>query len=150
MPASAAWLAFGGLLVLNLINPRYMGMGDVKLAFVLGVFLGWWGMGYVPIGLFLGFLLGSIGGIALIAAGLKTRKDHIPFAPFLSAGALLAVFVGQSILDWYTPKGTPPDPLLFDIFLAAAPLVGTSSCRHHRRGNQSDRARHRDARRQGR
>jgi leader peptidase (prepilin peptidase)/N-methyltransferase len=94
-------LAFGGLLVLNLVNPRFMGMGDVKLAFVLGIFLGWFGLGLVAVGLFLGFVLGSVGGIALIAVGLKTRKDHIPFAPFLAGGALLALFVGEALLDWY-------------------------------------------------
>jgi leader peptidase (prepilin peptidase)/N-methyltransferase len=93
--------AFASLLALNLANPRYMGMGDVKLAFLLGAMLGWTGLGFVPVGLFLGFVLGSIGGLGLIAAGLKTRKDHIPFAPFLSAGTLLALFVGQTILDWY-------------------------------------------------
>jgi leader peptidase (prepilin peptidase)/N-methyltransferase len=94
-------IAFGGLLLLNLLNPRYMGMGDVKLAFVLGLFLGWLGLGRVALGLFLGFLLGAVGGVALIAAGLRTRKDHIPFAPFLAAGALVAVVVGGPILDWY-------------------------------------------------
>jgi leader peptidase (prepilin peptidase)/N-methyltransferase len=94
-------IAFGGLLALNLINPRYMGMGDVKLALVLGTFLGWLRLGFVPVGLFLGFFLGSIGGIALIALGVKTRKDHIPFAPFLAGGALLAIFIGRVLLDWY-------------------------------------------------
>jgi leader peptidase (prepilin peptidase) / N-methyltransferase len=94
-------LAFGGLLILNLINPRYMGMGDVKLAFILGLFLGWLGLGFVPVGLFLGFVLGSIGGLGLIAAGVRTRKDHIPFAPFLAGGTMLGIFVGQVVLDWY-------------------------------------------------
>ncbi|MGE0795136.1 MAG: A24 family peptidase [Acidimicrobiia bacterium] len=96
-----ALLAFGSLLLLNLLNPRYMGMGDVKLAFVLGLFLGWLGLGLVAVGLFLGFVLGSVGGLALIAAGIRTRKDHIPFAPFLAAGTMVAVFVGDTILDWY-------------------------------------------------
>jgi leader peptidase (prepilin peptidase) / N-methyltransferase len=94
-------IAFAALLFLNLLNPRFMGMGDVKLAFVLGLHLGWISLGRVPVGLFLGFLLGAVGGILLIATGIRTRKDHIPFAPFLSAGALLAIFFGGTLLDWY-------------------------------------------------
>jgi leader peptidase (prepilin peptidase)/N-methyltransferase len=89
------------LLVVNLVYPAGMGMGDVKLAGVEGLFLGLLTVGHVFVGLFLGFLLGSVGGILLIATGIRTRKDHIPFAPFLAAGALLAVFVGGPLLDLY-------------------------------------------------
>jgi leader peptidase (prepilin peptidase)/N-methyltransferase len=97
-----AVIASGGLLAMNLLNPRWMGMGDVKLALVLGLNLGWLGLGYVGLGLFAGFLLGAVGGLALIAAGIRSRRDHIPFAPFLAAGALVAVLIGQQVLDWYT------------------------------------------------
>jgi leader peptidase (prepilin peptidase)/N-methyltransferase len=93
--------AAGGLLVMNLINPRWMGMGDVKLAFPLGLWLGWLSVGHVLAGLFVGFLLGSVGGLTLIATGLRTRKDHIPFAPFLGAGAFVVVLFGRQLLDWY-------------------------------------------------
>jgi leader peptidase (prepilin peptidase)/N-methyltransferase len=96
-----ALAAFAGLLVLRLLYPRGMGMGDVKLALLLGLFLGWLGLGHVVVGLFLGFLLGSVVGVGLMAAGRRGRKDHLPFAPFLAAGAVLAVFVGQPLLDWY-------------------------------------------------
>lgn len=96
-----AVVAFLFLLVINLVYPRGMGMGDVKLAFVLGLYLGFLDLGHVFLGLFLGFLLGSAGGIALIASGLRTRRDHIPFAPFLAVGALFAVVFGEPILDWY-------------------------------------------------
>jgi leader peptidase (prepilin peptidase) / N-methyltransferase len=94
-------LAFNGLLLINLINPRGMGMGDVKLALVLGLYLGWLGLGVVALGIFLGFLLGAVIGVLLIAFRIRSRKDHVPFAPFLAAGSLLAVLVGSSILDWY-------------------------------------------------
>jgi leader peptidase (prepilin peptidase)/N-methyltransferase len=94
--------AGGALLVLNLISPRGMGMGDVKLAAFEGAFLGWLGWGHVFLGLFLGFLLGSVGGLTLIALRLRTRKDHIPFAPFLAAGALLTVVLGDALLDIYS------------------------------------------------
>ena len=96
-----ALLASNALLLINLINPRGMGMGDVKLALLLGLFLGWLGLGHVALGLFLGFLLGAVGGILLIALGLKTRKDPVPFAPFLAAGAVTAVLVGEVLLDHY-------------------------------------------------
>jgi leader peptidase (prepilin peptidase)/N-methyltransferase len=99
--AIGAAVAFALLLVINLVNPRGMGMGDVKLAGVLGAWLGFLDLGHVFLGLFLGFLLGSVGGILLIATGVRSRKDHIPFAPFLAAGALLAVLVGGPLLDWY-------------------------------------------------
>lgn len=100
--AIGAVVAYLLLQVINLISPRGMGMGDVKLAGVLGLFLGLIDVGHVLLGLFLGFVLGSIGGILLIATGVRTRKQHIPFAPYLAAGALMAVFVGRPILDWYS------------------------------------------------
>ena len=90
-----------GLLVIHLISPRGMGFGDVRLAVVLGLFLGWIDLAHVALGLFLGFLLGGVGGVGLIALRLKSRKDHVPFAPFLALGALVAVLAGDPILDWY-------------------------------------------------
>jgi len=98
-----ALAAFGALGALHLISPRGMGLGDVKLAFVLGLFLGWLGWGEVALGLFLGFLLGSVIGVGLIATGLRTRKDHVPFGPFLAAGTLIAVIWGPTLLAWYSP-----------------------------------------------
>ena len=91
----------GGLLVVNLVYPRGMGMGDVKLALVLGLYLGWLGLDHVALGLFLGFLLGAVIGVLLIVLRLRTRKQHVPFAPFLAAGAVIAVLVGEPILRWY-------------------------------------------------
>lgn len=96
-----ALLASNGLLLVNLVNPRGMGMGDVKLALLLGLFLGWLDLGHVALGLFLGFLFGAVGGILLIALRIKTRKDPVPFAPFLAAGALVAVLFGDWLLDRY-------------------------------------------------
>lgn len=94
--------AFGGLLVVHLIQPRGMGMGDVKLAFLLGLFLGWFGWGHVLLGLFLGFLLGAVVGVILIATGVRSRKEAVPFAPFLAVGTVLTVLWGSPILDWYS------------------------------------------------
>jgi leader peptidase (prepilin peptidase)/N-methyltransferase len=89
------------LLLVHLISPRGMGFGDVRLSFILGLYLGWLGAGHVALGLFLGFFLGSVAGIALIAIRRRSRKEAIPFGPFLAAGAMLAVLVGEPLLRWY-------------------------------------------------
>jgi leader peptidase (prepilin peptidase)/N-methyltransferase len=93
--------AFGFFLTVHLIVPRGMGFGDVKLSFSLGVSLGWLSWGSVFLGLFLGFLLGAVVGVALIATGLRTRRDHVPFGPFLAAGTVIAILIGQPLLDLY-------------------------------------------------
>jgi leader peptidase (prepilin peptidase) / N-methyltransferase len=95
-----AYFAF--LLLLNLLYPRGMGMGDVKLAFSLGLYLGWLGWGQVFLGGFLAFLLGAVVGVGLIATKVKTRKDVVPFGPFLALGAMLTILWGGPILRWYT------------------------------------------------
>ncbi|HWH34578.1 MAG TPA: A24 family peptidase [Acidimicrobiales bacterium] len=93
--------AGGGLLAINLVSPAGMGMGDVKLALVLGLFLGWLELPLVFAGLFLGFLLGAVGGVVLIALGRRSRRDHVPFAPFLAGGTVLAVLVGGPLAGWF-------------------------------------------------
>ena len=93
--------AFVAFLLLHLVSPRAMGFGDVKLAFVLGLDLGWLGVGETILGLFLGFVYGAIIGVLLIATRLRSRKDHVPFGPFLAAGTLTAVLIDDVILDWY-------------------------------------------------
>lgn len=97
----AALVGLALLLAIHLVNPRGMGMGDVKLAGILGLYLGFLGVRQVLFGLFLGFLLGAAGGILLIVTGIRSRRDHIPFAPFLAAGAILAVLLGSGFSDWY-------------------------------------------------
>lgn len=93
--------AFLILFAIHVVSPRGMGFGDVRLAGLLGVTLGWLGLGHVFLGLFLGFLLASVIGVALIVLGLRSRKDRLPFGPFLAAGAMVAVLVGRPVLDWY-------------------------------------------------
>jgi leader peptidase (prepilin peptidase)/N-methyltransferase len=78
-----------------------MGFGDVRLSFILGLYLGWLGAGHVALGLFLGFFLGSVAGIALVIVRRRSRKEAIPFGPFLAAGAMVAVLVGTPLLRWY-------------------------------------------------
>jgi leader peptidase (prepilin peptidase) / N-methyltransferase len=88
-------------LALVLAYPAGMGLGDLKLSGVLGLYLGWLGWGVLALGLFLGFLLGGVFGVVLIALGRGGRKSKVPFGPFMIGGALLAVLVGQPLVDAY-------------------------------------------------
>lgn len=96
-------LIFGGFFtVVAFVYPAGMGGGDVKLAFVLGTFLGWLGVpGVVLVGMFLSFVLGAVGGIVTAAATGGGRKTAVPFGPFLALGAVLAVFLGAPIAETY-------------------------------------------------
>ncbi len=84
-----------------LVKSKAMGFGDVKLAGILGMYLGWLGWGPLVVGAFLGFLLGGLVGGGLMAVKLATRKSRIPFGPFMIAGAYIAVLVGTQISDLY-------------------------------------------------
>jgi leader peptidase (prepilin peptidase)/N-methyltransferase len=99
--ALAGVASFALLLVLALINPRGMGMGDVKLAGFIGLGLGYLGWDHLWLGLFLGFFGGGVIAGLLLALRLRTRKDHIPFGPWLALGALAALLVGQPIIAAY-------------------------------------------------
>ncbi|CAN5695361.1 A24 family peptidase [soil metagenome] len=102
--AALGALIFGGFFTLvAFIYPAGMGGGDVKLAFVLGTFLGWLGVpGVVLVGMFLSFVLGALGGIITAAATGGGRKTAVPFGPFLALGAVLAVFLGAPIAETYS------------------------------------------------
>jgi leader peptidase (prepilin peptidase)/N-methyltransferase len=91
-------VVFAVFLLLHLISPRGMGFGDVKFSFVLGVALGWVSPATAFLGIFMGFLLGSVVGIGLIATKVKTRKDHVPFGPFMALGTVSALLIGPPIL----------------------------------------------------
>jgi leader peptidase (prepilin peptidase) / N-methyltransferase len=97
--ATLAWLA---LLVIHLVSPAGMGFGDVRLAFVLGLFLGWIDLSHVMTGLFLGVLLIAVVGVVLAVLRLRSLQEHIAFGPFLAAGSTIAVFAGHSIIRWWT------------------------------------------------
>lgn len=94
-------VAFACFFVLHMVSPRSMGFGDVKLSFVLGLSLGYLGWGEVFVGLFLGFLYGAVIGIILIVVRARDRKQALPFGPFMAAGALTAILVGDAIITWY-------------------------------------------------
>ncbi len=89
--------AFAFMLIIHLIYPRGMGMGDVKLALMVGTFLT---SSVIP-ALFIGFLLGSVYGLAMILAKKKKLKQTIPFGPFIALGSIIALFWGPYIINWY-------------------------------------------------
>lgn len=100
---SVAWVlgALGAgfaLFLLVLAYPKGMGMGDVKLALFTGAGLGV----AVVVGLFLGFVAGAVPAIVLLVRhGRAARKQAIALGPFLALGAVIALFAGDTILDWY-------------------------------------------------
>jgi len=96
--AIAAGAAGGFLLLVALAYPRGMGMGDVKLAAVMGLYLG----RAVAPGLVIGFAAGALVGLALIARlGASARKRAVPFGPFLALGGVIALWWGNALVDWY-------------------------------------------------
>jgi leader peptidase (prepilin peptidase)/N-methyltransferase len=96
---AAAAAAAGGLLFLAaLAYPRGMGLGDVKLAAVMGLFLG----RDVAPAILVALLAGSAVGVAMIARdGAAARKQAIPFGPFLALGGIVGLLAGEQLIDWY-------------------------------------------------
>jgi leader peptidase (prepilin peptidase)/N-methyltransferase len=96
---SVAALAAGGLLlVIGLAYPGGMGMGDVKLAGVMGLFLG----ASVAPALLVGVLSGAVVGLGvMVSRGSGARKLAVPFGPFLALGGVVALLAGAQIIDWY-------------------------------------------------
>jgi leader peptidase (prepilin peptidase)/N-methyltransferase len=91
--------AFAFLLLAALAYPAGMGMGDVKLAGVMGLYLG---LDVAP-GLFAAFLAGSVVGIAIMVRhGAGARKRGVPFAPFLALGGLVGLLAGPELIDLYS------------------------------------------------
>jgi leader peptidase (prepilin peptidase)/N-methyltransferase len=89
---------FGIFFTMNFVSPRALGFGDVRLAPVLGLALGWLGVRYVLLGFFAANLIGAIIGIALIASKRMSRQQQIPYGVFLAFGTLLAIFAGPELL----------------------------------------------------
>lgn len=77
---------------------RWMGMGDISLAFLMGLVLGW---PDILVALFLAFFMGAIIGVGLILASKKSLKSEVPFGPFLVLGTFIAIFYSQQIINWY-------------------------------------------------
>lgn len=96
-----ALIYFGALLVLALIVPKGFGLGDVKLAALLGLFTAYLGWGSLAIAVVLPFWIGGVISILLLVTRIKGRKDKIPFGPYLVIGAYLAIAYGEQLFDWW-------------------------------------------------
>jgi leader peptidase (prepilin peptidase)/N-methyltransferase len=92
---------FAAYLAMALLYPGGMGFGDVKLAGVIGLLLGFLGWGTLIVGAFSAFLLGGLFGIALLLVRKANRKSGIPFGPWMLAGAWLGIFIGERIWNGY-------------------------------------------------
>lgn len=94
-----AWFAvFFGI---YFASPQFLGFGDVRLSVVLGLSLGWLGVGYVLLGFFSANLVGAIVGITLIATNRMDRHSRIPYGVFLAVGVAIAVFAGPQFVQWF-------------------------------------------------
>lgn len=100
-----AWACAGALLLayllLALIYPAGLGLGDVKLAASLGLHLGWLGWAYPVVGTVAAFLVGGIVSIGLLLARRANRRTAVPFGPSMLLGALVAVVWAEPIATWY-------------------------------------------------
>ena len=85
-------------LLIAIISRGGMGGGDIKLAAMMGAFLGWRA---VAVALLLAFTLGAVVGLLLMGLGRRSRKDPIPFGPALAVGAVLALFGAEDLIRWY-------------------------------------------------
>ena len=97
-------VAGGGIILIiglagsAIFKKEAMGGGDVKLAAMIGAFLGW---KYIIISLFLGFFLGALAGIILIISKIRSKEDAVPFGPFIVMGSLITLLWGEKIISWY-------------------------------------------------
>jgi leader peptidase (prepilin peptidase) / N-methyltransferase len=93
--------AFLGMLAIVIAYPRGMGMGDVKLAGVMGLYLG---KSVIP-GLLTGFLAGTVVGVGImVREGAGARKKAVPFGPFLALGGLVGLLAGPELVDLYADR----------------------------------------------
>ena len=77
---------------------RGIGLGDFRIGILLGLYFGW---PQIALAIFLSYIIGSLVSLVLIMARRKGMRSVVPLGPFLSAGALVAIFYGQNILNWY-------------------------------------------------
>ena len=98
--SAVVWFAV--FYLMNLVSPRLLGFGDVRLALVLGLSLGWLGVGYVLLGFFGANLIGAVIGVTLIVTKHVDRQSRIPYGVFLALGWGVAVLAGPELLRPFT------------------------------------------------
>ena len=95
--AAIGYILFG---VVHEVRPDGMGFGDVKLAALCGMVLGWHGLADVALGLYGSFVLGALVSVPLLLAGRAGRRTAIPFGPFLVVATLAQALYGEPLADW--------------------------------------------------
>lgn len=88
----------GGTITAIILLTKGMGFGDAEICLLVGLFLGF---KLTLLMLFLSFVAGGLIGVLLILFKIKSRKDYIPFGPFIALGAIATVFFGDKIIQWY-------------------------------------------------
>lgn len=101
--AAEGFLLYGGALFLVALISRGMGMGDVKLAALIGLVMGAIGLRYVGVAAGSAIVLGGLGAVLALLLG-RGRKAAIPFGPYLAAGAVVAAFLTEPIASWYLQR----------------------------------------------
>lgn len=97
---------FGFYALVWFVYPAGMGLGDVKLAGVLGLYLGWLGWGPLVVGAFGAFAVGAVVSVTIITVKEGGRKTRIPFGPFMLIGVLIGIYAGHGIAHAYTSNFT--------------------------------------------
>ncbi len=90
--------AFLVFLLVKAVYPLGMGAGDVKLAGMMGLLVGYPG---IVVALWMAVVVGGVAAVGLLALGGRSRKDAMPFGPFLSAGGIVALLAGTELIDFY-------------------------------------------------
>lgn len=98
VPYISGALLGGGIIALIILITRGMGWGDMEIALMCGLFLGFKLTVFM---MFASFVLGGSIAALLIIFKLKSRKDYIPFGPFLALGAVISIFFGEKVIEWY-------------------------------------------------
>jgi leader peptidase (prepilin peptidase)/N-methyltransferase len=99
--ALAAAACAAAYLAVRTVYPGGLGLGDVKLAGLIGLFLGWLGWSPVLVGVAAGLLLGGLVGAVLLISGRAGRRTAIAFGPYMLTGALVALFWAEPLIRWY-------------------------------------------------
>ena len=99
--AAGGAVLFAAYFLMLVAYPAGMGFGDVKLAAVLGLYLGWLGWGVLAVGAMAAFLLGGVFALVLVVTGRARRGTGIPFGPWMLGGALVGIAVGRQVWDAY-------------------------------------------------
>ena len=92
---------FGLYLAIVASSRGGMGMGDVKLAGVIGLYLGWLGWPTLAVGVLAAFILGGLFGVALLVSRRAGGKTAVPFGPWMLGGAWVGILAGPPIAEWY-------------------------------------------------